>query len=72
MYYLYDEKEREKTGPYTSRQLQERFGITQISTYSKTYSKVEGRYLILTEKNKDMHTLLKEWDEITEKLREVF
>lgn len=72
MYYLYDEITREKTGPYTSKELQERFDIKKVSTYAKTYSKVEERYLILAEKDKDMHTLLKEWDEITQKLRKVF
>lgn len=72
MYYLYDEKTRGKTGPYTSKELQERFDIKKVSTYAKTYSKVEERYLILAEKDKDMHTLLKEWDEITQKLRKVF
>lgn len=72
MYYLYDEKTREKTGPYTLKELQERFDIKKVSTYAKTYSKVEERYLILAEKDKDMHTLLKEWDEITQKLRKVF
>lgn len=50
MYYLYDEKTREKTGPYTSKELQERFDIKKVSTYAKTYSKVEERYLILAEK----------------------
>lgn len=72
MYYLYDEITREKTGPYTVKELQERFDIKKVSTYAKTYSKVEERYLILAEKDKDMHTLLKEWDEITQKLRKVF
>ncbi len=72
MYYLYDERTRKKTGPYTSKELQERFDIKKVSTYAKTYSKVEERYLILAEKDKDMHTLLKEWDEITQKLRKVF
>lgn len=69
LYNVYDEQEKKNMGNYQAKEIQQMFGIKDASTYARNCSKVRNRYAIMRVEEKPISDILREWDEVTQRLR---